>query len=78
MADVTIRDLRNHGGEVIDRVVKGERLTITRDGHPVAELGPVGRPPIPLATLIQRWARLPLVNPVLFREDVDDVVDAAL
>jgi hypothetical protein len=28
MPDVTIRDLRNHAGEVIDRVERGESLTV--------------------------------------------------
>jgi len=41
MAEVSIRDLRNRGGEVIDRVEAGERLTVTRDGRPVAELRPL-------------------------------------
>jgi len=38
MAEVTIRELRNHGGDVVDRVAAGERLIVTRDGRPVAEL----------------------------------------
>ena len=33
-AEVTIRDLRNHGGEVIDRVLTGESVVITRSGSP--------------------------------------------
>ena len=41
MTEVTVRDLRNHGGEILDRVESGESLTVTRDGRPVAELGPV-------------------------------------
>jgi prevent-host-death family protein len=41
MSEISIRDLRNHGGEVIDRVEAGERLTVTRDGRPVAELRPL-------------------------------------
>ena len=36
MDTVTIRELRNRGGEVVDRVEAGERLTVTRDGRPVA------------------------------------------
>ena len=32
------RDLRNHGGEIVERAERGERLTITRAGTPVAEL----------------------------------------
>jgi antitoxin (DNA-binding transcriptional repressor) of toxin-antitoxin stability system len=31
--------------EVLRRAERGERLTITVDGRPVAELGPLARPP---------------------------------
>jgi prevent-host-death family protein len=44
MADVTIRELRNHGGEVVDRAKRGERLTITRAGQPVAQIVARGTP----------------------------------
>ena len=44
MADVTIRELRNEGGEVVDRAARGERITITRSGQPVAELRALARP----------------------------------
>ena len=58
MAEVTIRDLRNHGGEVIDRVQAGEPITITRDGRPVAQLVPFGPQPISAEALLARWRRL--------------------
>ncbi|MCC6184817.1 MAG: type II toxin-antitoxin system prevent-host-death family antitoxin, partial [Microthrixaceae bacterium] len=32
MSEASIRELRNHGGEVVDRVRAGEVVTITRDG----------------------------------------------
>jgi hypothetical protein len=35
---VSIREPRNHGGEVVDRIARGEQITITRAGRPVAEL----------------------------------------
>ena len=78
MSEVSIRDLRNHGGEVIERVARGERVTVTRDGLPVAELRPLGRPPVPARVLIKRWSRLPSVDPRRFRRDVDGVLDARL
>jgi prevent-host-death family protein len=34
------RDLRNHSGEVLARVERGEELTITVRGRPVADLIP--------------------------------------
>ena len=41
MAEVTVRELRNEGGRVIDRVLAGESLLVTRAGEPVAELRPL-------------------------------------
>lgn len=78
MADVTIRELRNHGGEVVDRVAAGERLIITRSGKPVAELRPVRAGRLTAAALLLRWRRLPAVDPDAFRRDVDATLDPAL
>lgn len=78
MTEVTIRELRNRGGEVVDRVERGERLTVTRDGRPVAELSPVGRPALDAATLLRRWARLPRVDPRKLRADIDETLDQSL
>ncbi|MFZ4817536.1 MAG: type II toxin-antitoxin system prevent-host-death family antitoxin [Limisphaerales bacterium] len=38
---MSIRDLRNHGGEVIDRVLGGHDIVITRSGRPVAQILPM-------------------------------------
>jgi len=73
-----MRDLRNHGGDVLDRVTRGEALTVTRDGHPVGELRPLPRRPIPAATLLSRWRRLPVIDAAKLRADIDDVLDGAL
>ena len=35
------RELRNHVGSVLRRAEHGERFTITVNGRPVAELGPL-------------------------------------
>lgn len=78
MAEVSIRDLRNHGGEVIDRVALGEELTVTRDGKPVAQLRPLGKPPLSVTALLGRWARLPPMDPAALRRDVDASVDQRL
>lgn len=78
MGDVSIRDLRNHGGEVIERVERGERLTVTRGGRRVAELRPLGRLPVKASVLVQRWSRLPRVDPEGLRRDLDEVIDFRL
>jgi prevent-host-death family protein len=77
MAKVTIRELRNHGGEVVDRAARGERITITRSGRPVAELQAL-RPPLSAEALLDRWSRLPAVDPVALRADLDETLDSGL
>jgi len=78
MPEVPIRDLRNHGGEILDRVAAGEAMTVTRDGHPIAELRPLPRRPLQAALLLQRWRSLPAVDPVRLRTDIDELLDPAL
>lgn len=78
MTTVTIRELRNHGGDVVDRVLAGEHLVVTRDGRPVAELRPVGRQALDAAELLVRWRRLPPIDQAAFRSDIDAVMDPAL
>lgn len=77
MTEVSIRELRNHGGEVVDRVALGERVTITRSGRPVAELRPL-RAIVPAEVLVERRARLPHLDPQALRRDLDEVLDARL
>jgi prevent-host-death family protein len=78
MAEVTIRELRNHGGEVVDRAARGEQITITRAGKPVAELRPMPRPPLTAETLLTRWHRLPPVNYRTMRAELDKAIEPAL
>ncbi len=78
MGNVTIRDLRNHGGEVIDRVLSGETVVITRSGVPVAELVPLPPEGLDAASLLARWHALPPMDDVAFRSDIDRVLDASL
>lgn len=78
MAEITVRDLRNEGGRVIDRVLRGETLTVTRDGHPVAELRPLPRRPLSAEVLLDRWRRLAPVDPVRLRSDIDSILDGSI
>lgn len=77
MAEVTIRELRNHGGDVVDRAAQGEQITITRAGKRVAELRPLAQPTSSEA-LVERWRKLPPVDPVALRADIDAVLDPSL
>ncbi|HEY5877387.1 MAG TPA: type II toxin-antitoxin system prevent-host-death family antitoxin [Nakamurella sp.] len=78
MDSVSVRDLRNHGGEVLDRVQQGESLTVTRDGAPVAELRPVRRRGVPTAELVRRRRSLPPMDADALRRDLDRVLDSGV
>jgi antitoxin (DNA-binding transcriptional repressor) of toxin-antitoxin stability system len=78
VGEVSIRDLRNHGGDVVDRAARGEQITITRSGKAVAELRAISPPALSAEALLSRWRRLPPVDPAAFREDVDRLLDMGL
>lgn len=78
MSDVSIRELRNHGGDVLARVGRGETLTVTRDGEPVAQVIPLPRRPAPVTELIERRRHLPRLDATRLRADIDEIVDPTL
>ena len=78
MTEVSVRDLRNHGGDILDRVMAGEAMTVTRDGRPVAQLRPLPRRPLSATQLLERWRRIPAVDPTRLKADIDSVLDPAL
>jgi antitoxin (DNA-binding transcriptional repressor) of toxin-antitoxin stability system len=53
-------------------------MTVTRDGRPVALLVPLGREPLSVDVLIERWSQLPAMDPESLRRDVDAVIDPSL
>lgn len=76
MREVTIRELRNRGGAVVDRVAAGERLVVTRSGTPVAELRPLRSKLVSAATLLERWRRLPVLDYEALGDDLDAIIEA--
>ncbi|RJR41619.1 MAG: type II toxin-antitoxin system Phd/YefM family antitoxin [Deltaproteobacteria bacterium] len=44
MSQIGVSEAKTHFSQLLDRVAKGEEITITRYGVPVAVLGPVGGP----------------------------------
>jgi antitoxin (DNA-binding transcriptional repressor) of toxin-antitoxin stability system len=78
MSEVSIRDLRNRGGEVVDRAARGERITITRDGKRVAELRALTRLGLTAQALIDRRRHLPAVDPAALRREIDEAIDPSL
>lgn len=78
MTDVSIRDLRNKGGEIVDRVARGEQITITRNGVPVAQLRPLEKRRLTTPELIRRARELPSVDPDVVRAEIDEIFDTSL
>jgi prevent-host-death family protein len=78
MDNVSVRELRNNGGRVLQRVADGETLTVTMDGQPIAELRPVTGRAVPAAVLLRRWRELPAIDAQQFRADLDGVLDVSL
>ncbi len=78
MAEITVRELRNQGADVLQRVRRGEALTVTRDGEPVAELRPLPRRPLAAEVLLRRWQVVPALDGARLRADIDAAVDASL
>ena len=74
MTDVSIRELRNQGGDVVDRAARGEQITITRAGAPVAELRSI-RAGLSAEALLARWKPLPEVDAAALRADLDELLD---
>lgn len=78
MEEIPVRTLRNDGSRVLDRVLKGESLTVTRDGEPVAQLKPLRRQPLPMAEILARAKKAPKVDYERFRADIDNFFDNEL
>jgi prevent-host-death family protein len=78
VTEVSIRELRNHGGDVVDRAARGEQITITRTGKAVAELRGLSRAPLSAEALLKRWRLLPHVDSIALRKDIDELLDAGL
>lgn len=78
MTKVTIRELRNHGGDVVDRVAAGERVVVTRSGKPVAELRRLRSRGLSANQLLERWRRLPALDPKALQTDLDATVGPTL
>jgi prevent-host-death family protein len=65
MADVSSRELRNHTADVLRRVEAGERVRISVNRRPVAELVPLDRP---------RWASGAAIQRILRESPADEAL----
>jgi len=72
MTDISVQELRNHGGEVVNRAARGEAITITHDGRAVAKLSSIGAGPVAAEVLLDRWRHVPRIDPERLRADIDE------
>jgi prevent-host-death family protein len=78
IAKVSVRELRDHAEEVVERDSQGQRITITRSGRAVVELCPVLPTALPADALLIRWRTMPSVDPAVLRADIDESLNATL
>ncbi len=78
MTEVTVRDLRNKGGEILKQVEAGRSFVVTRDGDPVAELKPLGRNLLSREAIIERFKHVPTVDASRLRHDIDSFIDQTI
>jgi len=78
MNEVTVRELRNYGGQILTRVEAGEAMTVTRDGTPVARRTPLPQPRLNARALIEHWRTVPALDAQALREDLAAVLDLDL
>ena len=78
MNTVTVRDLRNRSADALARVARGESLTVTKDGEPVAALAPLARRTLRVEELISRRRHLPRLDAEALRADLDELLDPTL
>lgn len=73
---ITQRELRNDSAAILREVQAGQRIIVTRNGVPVAELRPIEpRRFVPRAAIAASAARAPRVDAERFRADLDAVAD---
>jgi len=75
------RELRNDNARVLDAVAGGEDFVVTRNGIPIAHLTPIARPQrtfVPRAQLVALASRADRIDPVRFRDDLDERLEQGL
>ena len=74
--EISQRELRNSSGEILRRVDAGETFVITRNGVPVAELGPLRRRHfVPMEEVLEAFRGMPHIDYERFRADLDAFAD---
>jgi prevent-host-death family protein len=63
-----VHEAKTHFSKILEAVATGEEVIISKSGSPVAKV-------VPLASKVRRTARGSLTEPVVFRDDFDDMSD---
>ena len=74
MTDISVRDLRSRGGKILDSAMRGETVTVTRRGRPIAELRPRRRG-TDTGALLAQWRGTPAYSFVGLRADLSEIVE---
>jgi prevent-host-death family protein len=76
---ISQRELRNDSAAVLREVQAGQKIVVTRNGVPVAELRPIEPHQfVSRAAIAEAAARAPRVDAARFRADLDAVVDQSI
>jgi antitoxin (DNA-binding transcriptional repressor) of toxin-antitoxin stability system len=75
---VTLLELSQDGSRIVERARAGERIIVTMDGLPAAELGPIARPPLDAEALVRLWRTIPEMDGKRLRADIDTLLDTSL
>ena len=76
---ISQRELRNDSAAVLREVQAGQRLTVTRNGVPVAELRPIGGGQfVPRSVIAAAIPLAPFLDARRFLADLDAVVDQSV
>ena len=79
MRTISQRQLRNESAAILRDVQGGERIVVTRNGTPVAELGPIlTHRFVPRARIAAAASTAPRIDAVRFRADLDALVDPSV
>jgi antitoxin (DNA-binding transcriptional repressor) of toxin-antitoxin stability system len=74
--ELSQRELRNQSGEIMRELDRGEEFVVTRNGVPVGELRPIGRPRFVRTSVLKAAFRgAEPEDPARFRADVDAILD---
>jgi len=74
--EITQRELRNKGGQIMRALEAGESFVVTRGGTPIGELIPLRRRRnARLATVFEIFRSAPRVDYRRLRKDLDAVAD---